>query len=403
MHRRAKVLGEQQAQYEIASNEKIIEVLGSYREAIVRNRRTYYALEIGELRHKLADTQAELTFMPSISKYVIESTVILGALAMSAVQFVMQDAAHAVATLAVLMATGSRIAPAALRLQQGAVQLRSTIGVATPTLDLIESLQLAEIPRESEKELDFKHSGFIPGVSVRNVSIKYPTREAPAVSDVSLNIEPGEIVAIVGSSGAGKTTLVDSVLGVLVPEKGTVSISGKEPLDAVATWPGAISYVPQDVLIVNGTIGDNIALGFPEELATDEHINDAIGLAQLTDLVENLPAGIDTYVGERGAKLSGGQRQRLGIARAMFTKPSLLFLDEATSALDGSTEAEISDAIQEMKGTVTIVMIAHRLTTVKKADVVCYFENGRIISTGSFENVRRKVPNFDQQAQLLGL
>jgi ABC-type multidrug transport system fused ATPase/permease subunit len=403
MHRRAKILGEQQAKYEISSNEKIIEVLGSYREAIVRNRRSYYAIDIGELRHKLADTQAELSFMPSISKYVIESTVILGALAISAVQFVVQDAEHAVATLAVLIATGSRIAPAALRLQQAAVQLRSTIGVATPTLDLIESLENVEIPTETGNELDFNHTGFTPKVIVSNLSIKYPDRELPAVSNVTLQIEPGEVVAVVGSSGAGKTTLIDSVLGVLLPDSGAVTISGKSPLEAVANWPGAVSYVPQDVLIVNGTIGDNIALGFPKDLSNTDHINEAIELAQLTDLIRSLPGGIDTYVGERGAKLSGGQRQRLGIARAMFTKPKLLVLDEATSALDGQTEALISEAILNLSGKVTVLIIAHRLSTIKNVDKIAYMENGKVLAIGNFNEIRKQVPEFDAQASLMGL
>lgn len=403
MHRRAKLLGEQQAHYEIASNEKIVEVLGSYREAIVRSRRSYYAAEIGTLRYKLADTQAELTFMPSISKYVIESAVILGALAISAVQFVLQDASHAVATLAVFIATGSRIAPAALRLQQGAVQLRSTIGVAAPTLDLIESLQHIDTPSSQNEVVDFDHLGFVPKIEVKNVSIKYPSRVEDAVSNVSIDVKSGEIVAIVGSSGAGKTTLVDSILGVLVPEYGSVRISGKTPLEAVAQWPGAVSYVPQDVLIVNGTFRQNISLGFPDELATDKLINEAIEISQLSELIQSLPEGVDTYVGERGTQLSGGQRQRLGIARAMFTKPKLLVLDEATSALDGQTEALISESILSLSGEVTVLIIAHRLSTIKSVDKIIFMKEGKLVAMGNFDQVRRQIPEFDNQARLMGL
>jgi ABC-type multidrug transport system fused ATPase/permease subunit len=403
MHRRAKILGLQQASYEISSSEKIVEVLGSYREAIVRSRRSYYAAEIGAIRHKLANTQAELTFMPNISKYVIESTVILGALAISAVQFVLQDASQAVATLAVLIATGSRIAPAALRLQQGAVQLRSTIGIATPTLDLIESLQHMDLPNSENEIVDFNHVGFVPEIEVKNVSIKYPNRVDAAVSDVSIEIASGEIIAIVGSSGAGKTTLVDSILGVLVPESGSVKISGKTPLEALALWPGAVSYVPQDVLIVNGTFRQNIALGFPAELATDELISEAVEISQLSELIRNLPNGIDTYVGERGAQLSGGQRQRLGIARAMFTKPKLLVLDEATSALDGQTEALISESILKLSGEVTVLIIAHRLSTIKTVDKIVFMNEGKLLAMGNFDEVRRRVPEFDNQASLMGL
>jgi ABC-type multidrug transport system fused ATPase/permease subunit len=403
MHGRAKLLGQQQADLEIKSNEKIIEVLGSYREAIVRNRRSYYANQIGELRFKLADTQAELAFMPNISKYVIESTVVLGALAISAVQFIMQDAGHAVATLAVLLASGTRIAPAALRLQQGSVQIRSTIGVATPTLDLIESLN-GDYPVETDSpELKFVHEGFVGSIIVEDVNFSYPGRNSPAINEVSFEVNAGQTLALVGSSGAGKTTVVDTLLGVLVPDSGKVTISKLSPLDAAARWPGAISYVPQDVMIVNGSIRENIALGYPIELASDERVMAALKLAHLDEFISELPSGIDTYVGERGAKLSGGQRQRLGIARALFSKPKLLVLDEATSALDGNTEALIAKSISELASDVTVIIIAHRLSTIKSVDKIAYLESGRIKKIGTFEEIRRDIPDFNNQANLMGL
>jgi ABC-type multidrug transport system fused ATPase/permease subunit len=182
-----------------------------------------------------------------------------------------------------------------------------------------------------------------------------------------------------------------------------VSISGVNPLDSIGKWPGAISYVPQDVVISNGTIRENIAMGFPSVVATDDLVWDAIKIAQLTEFVESLPFGLDTPVGERGTKISGGQRQRLGIARAMFTKPKLLVLDEATSSLDGQTEADISDAIQKLQGSVTVVLIAHRLSTVRNVNQVIYMADGEIVARGNFDEVRSAVPDFDRQAQLMGL
>jgi ABC-type multidrug transport system fused ATPase/permease subunit len=172
---------------------------------------------------------------------------------------------------------------------------------------------------------------------------------------------------------------------------------------AVAKWPGAIAYVPQDVAISSGTIRENVALGFPEQQATDELVTNALKVAQLHQFVSDLPRGLDTQVGERGAKISGGQRQRLGIARAMFTRPHLLVLDEATSSLDGETEASISDAIHELRGSTTVVLIAHRLSTVRDADIVVYLADGKIKTMGTFDEVRRAVPDFDRQAKLMGL
>jgi ABC-type multidrug transport system fused ATPase/permease subunit len=197
--------------------------------------------------------------------------------------------------------------------------------------------------------------------------------------------------------------LVDVLLGVLRADTGLISISGKPPLEAISDWPGAISYVPQNVTISNGTFRENVGLGYPVEVVTDELVWSALETAQLANFVRDLPLGLDTPVGERGAKISGGQRQRLGIARAMFTHPKLLVLDEATSSLDGQTEADISDAIQQLKGSVTVVMIAHRLSTVRNADKVIFMDKGKILARGSFEEVRMSIPDFDNQAKLMGL
>jgi ABC-type bacteriocin/lantibiotic exporter with double-glycine peptidase domain len=196
---------------------------------------------------------------------------------------------------------------------------------------------------------------------------------------------------------------VDTLLGVLVPDSGNVSISGLTPVEAAKKWPGAISYLPQEIFISQGSIRENIGLGYPAEVATDELVLHCLRLAHLDEFALGLPGGLDARVGEKGAQLSGGQRQRLGIARALFTNPALLVLDEATSALDAETEASVSEAIAALKGETTVVMIAHRLSTVRNADVVYYLEDGKLVASGTFEEVRSAVPNFDDQAKLMGL
>jgi ABC-type multidrug transport system fused ATPase/permease subunit len=403
LNKQAKKLGINESIFTIANNEKIVEVLNSYRESVVRNRRYFYAKEIEKTKFKLADTLAEISFLPSISKYVIESTVILGTLIISASQFLLQDASRAVATLSVFMAASTRIAPAVMRIQQGTIGIRQSLGSAEPTLTLIESLEGVEENPEATNKLDTSHLGFSPTVELFNLSLTYPKKSVPALDQVSLKIESGTFVAIVGPSGAGKTSLVDVLLGVLDGTSGSVLISGNPPLQTIAKWPGAIAYVPQDVAMSSGTIRENITLGFPENSEDEGLIYDALRTAQLLSFIESLPQGLDTQVGERGTKLSGGQRQRLGIARAMFTKPKLLVLDEATSALDGQTESDISGSILELKGSATVVMIAHRLSTVRFADLVVYIDGGKILSQGTFEEVRLQVPNFEKQAQLMGL
>jgi len=403
MHIRAGALGKMSSQLNVRSNEKIVEVFSSYRESVVRNRRDYYAREIGKLRFNLADTIAEISFMPYIGKYVIETSVVLGALLIGSAQFILQDVTHAVATLAIFLAAGTRIAPAVLRLQQGSIQIRSSMGMASPTLDLIDALGNSPLVENVEDSVDIFHEGFVSGIKIVSASFTYPEKNHPALTEITLNIPAGSAVAIVGPSGAGKTTLIDILLGVLIPDEGSVLISGLPPQLAVAKWPGAISYVPQDVLIAAGSIRENVALGYPPEAATDELVMSALRVAHLEHFVGELPQHVDTQVGERGAKVSGGQRQRLGIARAMFTRPHLLVLDEATSSLDGETEANISEAIHALRGSITVVMIAHRLSTVRNADLVVYLSQGKVIAKGTFSEVRNAVPDFDRQAKLMGL
>jgi ABC-type multidrug transport system fused ATPase/permease subunit len=403
LHNRAEVLGREESTLTIQSNEKILEVLESYRESVVRNRRDYYVRELGKMRLRNANVLAELAFMPNVSKYVIEATVVIGALAISAVQFITQDAAHAVAMLVVFLAAGTRIAPAVLRVQQGALTIRTSLGVATPTLRLISDLAKVEPMERVEDFPVTHHENFGGSISLQNVSLIYPGSSYPSLQNINLEIPAGMSVAIVGPSGAGKTSMVDVILGVIIPTEGEITLSGLTPLQCVQQWPGAIGYVPQNVLIINGTVKENVALGFPESSVTDELVHQSLSKAHLSDLVETFPQGINTQVGERGGKISGGQRQRLGIARAMFTKPKLLVLDEATSALDGESEAIISSTISTLKGEVTVLMIAHRLSTVRQVDLIIYMAEGRIVSTGTFEEVRSQVPDFDRQASLMGL
>ena len=403
MHVRAGELGRSTSGLEMESNGKIVEVFSSYRETVVRNRRDYYAREIGLIRLNLANTAAEMNFLPYVSKYVFETGVIVGALFVTATQVIFYDAAHAVANLAIFLVAGTRIAPAALRIQQASIVIRSSLGQATPTLSLIESLGNEQLHVNVEDKLELVHRGFRPEIAITNISYTYPNALNPAISEISLKIPEGAIVAIVGPSGAGKTTLVDVILGVLAPDEGSILVSGINPLSAFSKWPGAVSYVPQDIVISNGTVRQNVALGYPLSDAVDKLVIEALEIAQLRQFISSSPEGLDTQVGERGTKLSGGQRQRLGIARAMFTKPNLLILDEATSSLDGETEAGISIAIQALRGTTTVLMIAHRLSTVRDADILVYMNNGKIQAIGTFNEVRTKIADFDMQAKLMGL
>jgi ABC-type multidrug transport system fused ATPase/permease subunit len=402
MRNRAVNLGHRDAELTVLSNEKISEVLISYREATVRSRRSYYANEISSARYRLSDVIAELAFMPSISKYVIEGTMIVGGVAVAALQFTLQDSKHAIATLAVFLAAGTRIAPAIMRVQQDSLRIKSNLGSARSTLDLISKLPQAIVVTDIPAFQD-NYPNFHANIKVSNLYFTYPTSKESALANINLNIVAGSTCAIVGPSGSGKTTFADLILGMFSPTSGEVQISGTSPQEVLIQFPGAVAYVPQDVSIIHGSIRENVALGFPATEATDGRVLAALHTAQLDKFVLELPEGLDTQVGPRGTKLSGGQRQRLGVARALFTRPLVLVMDESTSALDVQTELEVSKAINEIPYPVTKIIIAHRLSTVQSADQVVYIENGSVLASGKFNEIREKVPNFDIQAKLLGL
>jgi len=393
-------LGEKDREYSIKSNEKISELISSHREIFVKNREIYYINEIGEIRAKLSDVLAEYSFIPSISKYIFEIGLIIGTIIIGSIQFFMTDATNAIATLAIFMAAGSRVAPAILRIQSNAIQFRSATGSTASTLSLHENYS-ATI--KMFKSFTTNHSDFIPTIFVEGVDYSYPELDSPSLSNINLEVNAGEFIAIVGPSGAGKTTLVDVILGIKTPENGSVKISNQNILDVLNRWPGALSYVPQNVSIFNGSIRENISIGYSADEIPENLIIDSLKTANLYDFVLKLENGIDTKIGENGANLSGGQKQRIGIARALVSKPKLLVLDEATSALDGQSELNISDSLRILRNKMTIIIVAHRLSTVKEADKVVYLEGGKILSAGTFEEVRRNVPNFEKQASLMGL
>ena len=400
---RSHNLGKLNTELGIISAETILEVLNVYRELAVRNRRDFYARRISLERNNLAIVLAKIQFLPNISKYVMESSLVVGALLLSGVQFLVSDAKHAFATLTVFLAAGTRIAPAVMRIQQGLITLKGAVGAASPSLHLVTSLSEAEQSRPSADELRTEHGGFNPTITITSASYFYPGNKIETLKNVNLSIRAGEAVAIVGPSGAGKTTLVDLLLGLLEINEGQVLISDESAMKAIEKWPGAIAYVPQDVVIINATIKENLGIGFPIASISDDSCWDALRTAQLEDFVKSLPNGLLTKISEAGANLSGGQKQRLGIARALLTKPKIIILDEATSSLDAQTEEDISKGILDLRGSVTTITIAHRLSTVVNADTVIYVDKGIILAKGTFAEVRTQVPNFDQQAQLMGL
>lgn len=406
MHVRASILGARTTKLEISSSERIMEIVSCYRELLVKNRREFLSHQISAMRWEIAEASAKLSVMSLLSKYIMEIAMVVGALFVGALQFLTQPATRAVAVISVFIVSSARIVPGVLRVQTGLVGIRSAIAAASPTLQLVEE-HFHSLVNSPRKDLPpyrgkYSHPGFSAEVVMDNVSFRYPSRETLAVKNVSFKVNSGEFIGIVGPSGSGKSTLVDLMLGVIYPKEGRIKISGLTPIDAIQKWPGATGYVPQETNFINGTIKDNVCLGFATHEVSDEDVSPIIESVQLGDLLE-LPEGLHTQIGERGGRLSGGQRQRLGIARALFTNPKLLILDEATSSLDAGTEAKLTEYLESIKGSLTLVVIAHRLSTVLKADRLIYMKNGELVGTGTFHELRERIPEFDFQASAMGI
>lgn len=402
-HNRMQHFGIVRSNLDIQTNQQISQGLTSYREIFVKNRRSFYAEKIESARQTYAVADAEMRFIPTISKYAIELAIVIGALIVSILQFSINDSSRAVAMLALFIAASTRVAPAILRIQQGFVQLKGFVGTSKPTFELIASLSGVETKIWPHLEKSQIVKVFTPTIKVKNLCFRYSSSQTDVLHDINLDLEVGKILAIVGTSGAGKSTLVDLLLGVLNPTRGQVLISSMSPLEAINEFAGEIAYVPQDVSITNGSIRENITIGYEDTQFTDEEILEALKDAQLEEFVNQCEDGLNSQVGDRGTSLSGGQRQRLGIARALVSKPKLLILDEATSSLDAESEARISDAILRLKGQVSVVLVAHRLSTIRHADAILFLKDGAIAGTGTFEELRDSIPEFKRIASIMGL
>jgi ABC-type multidrug transport system fused ATPase/permease subunit len=408
---RGRNLGSRLSAAEIGGFSGIQSALRVFREVVVTGRRDFFTERFQQVRWEAAAVQADVQSLSQLAKYTFEIALIVGAAGIAVSQFVTRGAIEAIAIIAVFLAAASRILPALLRLQGAIFNFRTSSGVAETTLQFAAELRESPAPNADETSLSGRclsglargYPGFSPEIELRQVSLTYPECKHPAVSNVSLHVPPGSSLALVGPSGAGKTSLVDIMLGVLQPGIGDVWVSGVRPSEAVSRWPGAIAYLPQDVYLVDGSLRDNVALGLPADLIDDSLVLEALDRAHLSFEDLRRSEGLDTHVGEAGVRLSGGQRQRLGLARTFFTRPRLIILDEATSSMDAETEFLISQTLRELHGQVTLVIIAHRLSTVRDSDQVAYLEAGKLKALGTFEEVKATQTNFARQAHLLGL
>lgn len=308
----------------------------------------------------------------------------------------MNSDSEADTVLGVFAAAALRLLPTLNRVMATIAGIRSgSVGMRLLVNDLRELDKDGyhdESPRSQET--------FFGDIELRDVRFQFPDADDPVINDVNAVVKEGDSTAFVGSSGAGKSTIVDIILGLLVPSSGEVLCGGRSIHDDLPTWYSTLGVVPQDVFLIDDTLRSNIAFGIDPSDVDQDLLNDAISRALLDDLVSSLPEELDTRLGERGVRISGGQRQRVGIARALYRQPRYLVLDEATSALDNATEHEITQTIDALAGTVTVILVAHRLSTVRHSDQVIYLNKGLVEAAGAFEEVVDQSPEFAHQVKL---
>lgn len=388
-------LGAHSADAIIKSDSYIKEAILSYREIIVRNRENFYLARINRIRTAYSTITAKIEILPFISKYVIESVIIVGSMLIAFLELLLYDANKAITMLAIFLAAGSRVAPSILRAQQSLLLIRTGLAKSNSTLEALTSLTLENRSTYIDLSLGENTSSFSADVEISNLSFAYSNSSTKIIENFSVAIPPGTKIAVIGASGSGKSTLIDLLLGLLEPESGSIKISGHSPRQAISIYPGSIAYVPQEIYLHEGTIRENIALGFEPETIDDELIWKVLQTAQASSFVSQLPSGLNELVGENGNNFSGGERQRLGIARALYTNPKLLLLDEATSALDEVTQSLISNALKTFqKSETTLIVSAHRLSTISDADFLIYLKGSGEIDLGDFKSIISKYPEI---------
>ena len=372
--------------------------LGGIKDARVLNREGEFVNKFKTEAFESTRLMAYIKFIQQIPKPVVETTAVVGMLLISTfLVWQGRDISVIIPILTLFAMATVKLMPSVQLLSSMYTNLRYNLVSIDPIYDDLKELEgfrtsfLAD--RKKKNSLSLKEK-----IEINDIWYKYPGSDEQALKEITLTISKGEAIGFVGESGAGKTTIIDLLLGLLKPQQGTVYVDGKDIQKNLSAWQRNIGYIPQSIYLADESLCNNIAFGIPEEEIDQDKIEEAVELAQLETMVNRLPNGIDTMIGENGTRISGGQRQRVGIARALYHKPDILIMDEATSALDNITEKQITKAIEALKGDRTLIMIAHRLTTVQNCDKLYLMKNGYVIDSGTYDELVEKSNEFRKMA-----
>ncbi len=372
--------------------------LHSIKEMRVLGRQAVFIEEFCEYKQQMARVQALYSTLSFAPRSWIESTMVGGMLIIVAMLLLEDvEASEIFSTLALFGAAAFRMLPSANRIVISLTTIKNGMHAVSLVYGDLQQFGVSAMRNSiltDRTQLEFSNIAF------ENVGFTYPLAESYSLKDVSIQLDSGHSLGIIGPSGAGKTTLVDIFLGLFLPTEGTVKIDGRT-IDANTEYlRNSVGYVPQSIYILDSTIRKNIAFGVPEGKIDNDQILNAIELAQLTSFLKTLPNGLDTGLGEHGMRLSGGQRQRIGIARALYANPKVLVLDEATAALDSETEHEINESIKLLKGKKTLIIIAHRLSTVRACEHLVMLEDGQVADHGTFDELQDRNARFQRMIKL---
>lgn len=372
--------GEENRKISVRLTKSILQAFSGIKEIKVMNREEFFLNKYDVTYKRFSVLQRQQTMLSFIPRPTMESVCICGLLITLIVKLTVlkEDVTTFIPSLSVFAIAAFRMLPSFNRISgyMGSIMFnRNAVDILYKDLVEIDELESETKRIQNSNELKVLNQG----IDVKNISFKYPNVDKWVLRNLDMHIDPNTSVALIGASGAGKTTLADIILGILECQEGHVEVDGLDIAYNMDTWHSFIGYIPQTIYLMDDSIRANVAFGLDIEQIDEEAMWKAIREAQLEDFVKSLPEGLDTVIGDRGVKLSGGQRQRIGIARALYQNPKVLILDEATSALDNETEKEVMQAIDGLHGTRTLIVIAHRLSTIKKCDVIYEVGDGKVV------------------------
>lgn len=402
---------------QVESQVHLFSILKLFREIRIFRRTQWFENRLEDLSERRAQNFASDMWIQQVPKYMLEIAMLAGATGILIGGMALTSSEEMIPLLAIYLTAAGRLFPSLLRVQSAVFSLQSREHYASMAHGLLIDLEknvLASSKNQFQfstsdqkittNQLEAKQNNLVAStLTLENVTFRFPNSETDVIKKLSFQIQPGEKVAIVGPSGAGKSTLCDIFLGLLNPTSGEVLIGTQ----SAATWvnqnPGKVSYLPQEVTLINGTLLENVCLGIERTEIDWNALSRAIKRAQLTEIIEQLSDGVETHLGIGGALLSGGQKQRVGLARALYTEPDILIMDEATSALDAETEFEVMNAIDDLYLETTVITIAHRLSSIRRFPRFIYLEDGFVLGDGDLHQIRKKIPRFDNQLLLSGI